>query len=95
MKKTATTILLALLSILAIQAQNLDLSKMEKKEGFIDFYLEPDKGKIYLEIDQLENEFLYVNSLTAGVGSNDLGLDRDSWETPVLSNLEKPETNYF
>ncbi|WP_092791420.1 zinc-dependent metalloprotease [Algoriphagus hitonicola] len=95
MKKTATTILLALLSILAIQAQNLDLSKMEKKEGFIDFYLEPDKGKIYLEIDQLENEFLYVNSLTAGVGSNDLGLDRGQLGNTRIVEFRKTGNKLF
>lgn len=57
-------------------SQNLDLSKLEQKEGFFDFYLDREKGKIYLEISDLEKEFLYVNSLTAGVGSNDIGLDR-------------------
>lgn len=56
--------------------QNLDLSKMSKKEGFVPFYLDEEKGKIYLEIANLDQEFLYVNSLTAGVGSNDIGLDR-------------------
>jgi hypothetical protein len=40
------------------------------------FYLDEEKGKIYLEISSLDKEFLYVNSLTAGVGSNDIGLDR-------------------
>jgi Met-zincin/Domain of unknown function (DUF5117) len=29
-----------------------------------------------MEVDKLNQEFLYVNSLPAGVGSNDLGLDR-------------------
>ena len=57
-------------------AQALDLTKMTKKEGFIPFYLDEEKGKIYLEIDKLDSEFLYVNSLTAGIGSNDIGLDR-------------------
>jgi hypothetical protein len=56
--------------------QNLDLSKMSKKDGFVPFYLDEEKGKIYLEISSLDKEFLYVNSLTAGVGSNDIGLDR-------------------
>lgn len=53
-----------------------DLSKMTKKEGFVPFYLDEEKGKIYLEIPFLDQELLYVNSLTAGVGSNDIGLDR-------------------
>jgi hypothetical protein len=57
-------------------SQNLDLSKMSKKDGFVPFYLDEEKGKIYLEISSLDKEFLYVNALTAGVGSNDIGLDR-------------------
>lgn len=76
MKRTFTTTLVLLFCLFQVQAQNLDLSKMSKKEGFIDFYLDEEKGKIYLQVDELEEEFLYVSSLTAGVGSNDLGLDR-------------------
>jgi hypothetical protein len=57
-------------------SQTLDLSKMSKKDGFVPFYLDEEKGKIYLEISTLDKEFLYVNALTAGVGSNDIGLDR-------------------
>lgn len=33
-------------------------------------------GKVMLNVDHLEKEFLYINSLSSGVGSNDLGLDR-------------------
>jgi hypothetical protein len=57
-------------------AQGIDKSKLQKKEGFLTFYLDEDKGKIYLEIDKLDYEFLYVNSMPAGIGSNDIGLDR-------------------
>lgn len=46
-------------------------------EGFFDFYWSEKEGKIYLKIDEWEEEFLYVNSLSAGLGSNDIGLDRN------------------
>ena len=49
---------------------------MQKHEGFFDFYWDKKRGKIWLEIDKLDTEFLYVNSLQAGIGSNDIGLDR-------------------
>jgi len=70
--------LLSFLMLLSFSgfSQSLDLSKMSKKDGFMPFYLDEEKGKIYLEISSLDKEFLYVNSLTAGVGSNDIGLDR-------------------
>ncbi len=51
-------------------------SSGETFKGFFDFSWEVKTGKILLTIDRLEEEFLYVNSLPAGVGSNDIGLDR-------------------
>jgi hypothetical protein len=33
-------------------------------------------GKIWLQIDKLDEEILYQTSLPAGLGSNDVGLDR-------------------
>jgi hypothetical protein len=49
---------------------------MELKKGFYDFYWDNSNGKIYLVVDKLNTPFLYVNSLPAGLGSNDIGLDR-------------------
>lgn len=49
---------------------------MQAFPGYFPFYYDDKAGKIWLEIDKWDEEFLYVNSLPAGVGSNDLGLDR-------------------
>ncbi len=49
---------------------------MEKYPGYFPFYWDPRSGKLWLEIDKWNSEFLYVRSLPAGVGSNDIGLDR-------------------
>jgi len=49
---------------------------MQAYEGYFNFYWDAKKGKIWLEIDKFDEEFLYVSSLSAGVGSNDIGLDR-------------------
>lgn len=48
----------------------------EKFNGFFDFYYDDSTDKIYLQVDRLDTEFLYVNSLSSGIGSNDIGLDR-------------------
>jgi hypothetical protein len=48
---------------------------MEKYPGYFPFYWDAETGKIWLEIDKFETEFLYVSSLPAGLGSNDIGLD--------------------
>ena len=49
---------------------------MEKFPGFFTFYWDAKAGKIWLEIDKWNTEFLYVEALPAGIGSNDIGLDR-------------------
>ena len=49
---------------------------MERFPGFFTFYWDAKAGKIWLEIDKWNTEFLYVESLPAGIGSNDIGLDR-------------------
>lgn len=52
------------------------ISNLTKKEGFINYYWDESKGKIYIEIEKLGQELIYVNYLSAGLGSNDIGLDR-------------------
>ena len=49
---------------------------MEKKDGFLPYYWDAKKGKVYLEIKQFDTELLYYPSLAQGIGSNDIGLDR-------------------
>jgi hypothetical protein len=75
-KNLSFTIILLIVFPFLLSAQGIDKSKLQKKEGFLTFYLDEEKGKIYLEIDKLDYEFLYVNSMPAGIGSNDIGLDR-------------------
>jgi len=49
---------------------------MEKKDGFVPVYWEAKTGKIFLEISRFDTEFLYYVSLPAGMGQNDIGLNR-------------------
>lgn len=48
----------------------------KKYQGFIPFYWDEATGKIFLEVDRPDSEFLYVTTLPAGLGSNDVGLDK-------------------
>lgn len=52
------------------------IAGLEKYPGYFNFYWDATRGKLWLEIDKWETEFLYMNSLPVGVGSNDIGLDR-------------------
>lgn len=74
-------ILLFILSPLFLAAQKLPsieekTKDLKKYEGFMNFYWDENASKIFLEVDKLDSEFLYVTSLPAGLGSNDIGLDR-------------------
>jgi len=60
-----------------INAQFAEKSKNFKKfDGYFDFQYDEKTDKFYLEVTDLEKEFLYVSSLSSGIGSNDIGLDR-------------------
>ena len=50
--------------------------EMKSYEGYFDFFWDGKQGKIWLKISNLDQEFLYIPGLAAGVGSNDIGLDR-------------------
>ncbi len=56
---------------------------LDRHEGFFNVYWDGAAGKVLLEVKRMEVEFLYVESLPRGLGSNDIGLDRgqlgDRW----------------
>ena len=49
---------------------------LEKLTGYFNLYWDARQGKLWLEIDKWEHVFLYQSGLKAGIGSNDIGLDR-------------------
>jgi len=51
-------------------------ASMQKIDGFFPLYWDEATGALFLEIPRLGQEVLYVSGLSAGVGSNDIGLDR-------------------
>ena len=53
-----------------------DNKNITRYDGYFTFYYDEGNDKIFLEIENLDKEFLYVNALSEGIGSNDIGLDR-------------------
>jgi len=49
---------------------------VERHDGFIPFYFDQRSGKLLLEVSRLDQDFLYLYSLSTGLGSNNRGLDR-------------------
>jgi Met-zincin/Domain of unknown function (DUF5117) len=62
---------------------------MQKFPGYFPFYWDAKAGKIWLEIDKWNSEFLYVESLPAGIGSNDIGLDRGQLGQSYIVRFER------
>ncbi|WP_029033621.1 zinc-dependent metalloprotease [Salinimicrobium terrae] len=88
--KIFCTLALLLSTILSAQAQFLESKDdLVKQDGYFTFYYSEDDDEIYLEVDQLNEEFLYVPSLATGIGSNDIGLDRGQLGSEALVKFEK------
>ena len=60
-----------------------------KYDGFVNFYHDETTDKIYFEIAKLDQELLYVNALSQGIGSNDIGLDRGQLSGGVVVFFKK------
>jgi hypothetical protein len=83
--------LLLLFCFSTVQAQKITekVAGMEKFPGFFTFYWDARAGTIWLEIDKWNTEFLYVESLPAGIGSNDIGLDRGQLGNSAIVRFDR------
>jgi len=62
---------------------------ISKYSGYFTFYYDVSADKVYLQIDKLNTDFLYVRSLSEGIGSNDIGLDRGQLGAGVVVHFKK------
>ncbi|HJO30109.1 MAG TPA: DUF5117 domain-containing protein, partial [Acidobacteriota bacterium] len=58
---------------LTIEARTMG---MEKMDGFMPMYWDAETGQLFMEINRWNEELLNLTGLAAGLGSNDIGLDR-------------------
>src|SRR6267143_960583 len=61
----------------------------EKFAGYFNLYWDAKQGKLWLEIDKWGTEFLYQSGLSAGIGSNDIGLDRGQLGATRIVRFER------
>ena len=80
---TAITVVPLLLATNAIAAMAEPLptiaettSALKYHGGFFDVYWDDDQGRLLLKIDRWGDEFLMLDALASGLGSNPVGLDR-------------------
>ena len=50
--------------------------ELQQIDGYMPLFYDDEKGKMYMQVSRLKEEFLYQVSLSTGVGSNPIGLDR-------------------
>jgi hypothetical protein len=60
----------------APQTLTQKIAALERKDGFFPLDWDAKAGKLYLEISRLDQDFLLLDQLPYGLGSNDIGLDR-------------------
>jgi hypothetical protein len=65
------------------------IAGMQKFPGYFPFYWDSKAGRVWLEIDKWNAEFLYVEALPAGIGSNDIGLDRGQLGQSYIVRFER------
>ena len=61
----------------------------QKLTGYFNLYWDAKQGKLWLEIDKWGSEFLYQSGLPAGIGSNDIGLDRGQLGATRIVRFER------
>ncbi len=62
---------------------------MKKYPGYFDFYYDEKQDRVHLLVNKFDTEFLYVHSLSAGIGSNDIGLDRGQLGSERIVKFDK------
>ncbi len=64
-------------------------ANMKKLDGFFPLYWDSGSGRLYMEIPRLNTEVLHVAGLGAGLGSNDIGLDRGGLQGSQIVEFER------
>lgn len=62
---------------------------LKKFPGFVEFYYDEKQDKVWLIVERVGQEFLYVHSLATGLGSNDIGLDRGQLGSERVVKFER------
>ena len=61
----------------------------EHLPGFLDLFWDRRGGRLFLRVDAFDADLLYIESLSAGLGSNDIGLDRGQLGRTHLARFER------
>ena len=62
---------------------------LDRHDGFIPFYFDERSGKLLFEVQRVDQDFLYLYSLSTGLGSNDRGLDRGTTGDEAVVSFQR------
>lgn len=86
-----------LLLSLSVSAQSIEdrTKSLKKLPGYMDLYWDEVNGRMFMEINKWDKEILYVTSLPAGLGSNDIGLDRGKSDGGIIAMFKRVGKKVF
>ena len=58
-------------------------------DGFFPLYYQAEHDRLFMEVSQFDTEVLHMTGLAAGLGSNDIGLDRGGGSGSRLVTFER------
>ena len=58
-------------------------------DGFFPLYYQAEHDRLFMEVAQFDTEVLHMTGLAAGLGSNDIGLDRGGGSGSRVVTFEK------
>ena len=68
---------------------------MDSLEGFLPLYWDADLGQLWMEIPELDEEMVHFSGFGAGLGSNDIGLDRGALRGSRIVKFERVGRKIF
>jgi hypothetical protein len=89
------TLLLLPAGALAQEGVDEYTAGMESQDGFVPLHWDAAEGHLLLEVTRLDQDFLYLQSLATGIGSNALGLDRGMIGGEFIARFERVGPKVF
>jgi len=65
------------------------VSGFKKLDGFVPLYWDEAGGRLWMEVPKLNTEVLYSTGIAAGLGSNDIGIDRGALSGSRIISFER------
>lgn len=71
-------------------------ASMQSRDGFVPVHVDPETGKVFLEVQRLNQDFLYVTSMATGLGSGRaFELDRGNTTAQGIVRFERHGPRVF